>query len=210
MKRLELWIAATFAGSALILAGCASTPAVTPAAPANPTTSPASTDPPSPTPTPDGTTPPAPTPQTPSASPSNPDVEVPPAAAEHNERALVAIVLAQTTTGGTPIDLEWKHNRWEIELVAGKRLHEVYVSADGETIIKQESERADAEERALVKRAKVRMAAAIATVVATAPEAKVVNADLDTRRGDVVWEIDTTTGTSRERTLVNAVTGAVI
>ncbi|MCA0252230.1 MAG: PepSY domain-containing protein [Actinobacteria bacterium] len=54
------------------------------------------------------------------------------------------------------------------------------------------------------------MADAITTVVTATPDAVLVEADLDSRRGDVVWEIDTTVGNNRERTLVDAVTGSVI
>lgn len=142
-------------------------------------------------------------PPEPSPSPSS-------ALSEHNASALTAIETAQAATEGIAFNLDWSRNRWEIELIAGSRIHEVYLSADGTSITKQESERAEAEDRRLLEGAKVTMADAITTVVTATPDAVLVEADLDSRRGDVVWEIDTTVGNNRERTLVDAVTGSVI
>ena len=51
---------------------------------------------------------------------------------------------------------------------------------------------------------------AIATVTAATPDAMLVEADLETRRGDVAWEIHTGSGADRQRIFVNAVTGAVM
>lgn len=194
MTQLTVRAAVAAAGTALLLAGCASTP---PAAPPSSTeATPATT----PTPVETVTSPTAT--ESPSPEPS--------AQSEHNANALVAIETAQAATEGVAFNLDWTRNRWEIELIAGNRIHEVYLSADGTTITKQEAERAEAEDRRLLERAEVPMADAIATVVTATPDALVVEADLDTRRGEVVWEVDTTAGASRQRTLVNAVTGAVI
>ena len=200
MTYTSLRAAVAVAGAALLLAGCAGNPPApqSPSAPAEITTSAAATESPS---APAASESPS---ETPSESPAAG------AAAEHTANALAAIATAEAATEGTAFSLDWTRNRWEIELIAGNRLHEVYLSADGATITKQESERAEAEDRSLLGRAKVLMADAIATVTAATPDAMLVEADLDTRRGNVVWEIDTGTGTDRQRTYVDAVTGAVI
>lgn len=200
MTRLIVRAAVAAAGTALLLTGCASTPPVAP----SPTDTPSVTESPTPPPA-------SPTESTPSAS-ETPSESAPPGTdlAEHNANALKAIETAEADTQGVAFNLDWTRNRWEIELIAGSRIHEIYLSADGTTITKRESERAEAEDRRLLERAEVSMADAITTVVTATPDAIVVEADLDSRRGDVVWEVDTTVGNNRQRTLVDAVTGAVI
>ena len=148
-------------------------------------------------------------PSAPATSPSPSESPSVGAAAEHTANGLAAIATAEAATEGTAFTLDWTRNRWEIELLAGSRLHEVYLSADGTTITKQESERAEAEDRRLLDRAKVAISEAITTALAAAPDALLVEADLDSRRGNVVWEIDSTVGTARQRTLIDAVTGEV-
>ncbi|MGC4151735.1 MAG: PepSY domain-containing protein [Propionicimonas sp.] len=204
MTHLIVRAAAAAAGTALLLAGCASTPPTSPTPTQNT---------PSQTPTAVETSTPPTATETPSASPTGQTPSEPPPSAalsEHNASALVAIETAQAATEGVAFNLDWTRNRWEIELIAGSRIHEVYLSADGTSVTKQESERAEAEDLRLLERAEVPMGEAITTVVTATPDAIVVEADLDTRRSDVVWEVDTTVGNSRQRTLVNAVTGAVI
>lgn len=194
-------LAVATAGTALLLAGCASSP------PASP--SPTDT-PPAPVETVTVTMP-AESPSAPPTSEAPP--ESPPSSTDlsaHNASALTAIDTAQAATQGTAFNLDWTRNRWEIELIAGDRMHEVYLSADGTSITKQESERAEAEDRRLLELAKVPMADAITTAVAATPDAMLVEADLETRRGDVAWEIHTGSGTDRQRIFVDAVTGAVI
>lgn len=140
-----------------------------------------------------------------------PSESAPPAdsVSEHNAGALVAIQTAEAATEGIAFNIDWSRNRWEVELIAGNRIHEVYLSADGTSITKQESERAEAEDRALLSRAEVPMASAITTVVSATPQSLLIEADLDTRRGAVVWEIDVTVDNVRQRNYVDAVTGDV-
>lgn len=202
MTHSVLRLAAAAAGTALLLTGCASSP-------------PASGSPTDTLPAPVETvtvTVPA---ESPSAPPTSepPTESAPPSGAElsaHNASALTAIETAQAATQGVAFNLDWTRNRWEIELIAGDRMHEVYLSADGTSITKQESERAETEDRRLLERAKVPMADAITTAVASTPDAMLVEADLETRRGEVAWEIHTGSGTDRQRIFVDAVTGAVI
>lgn len=193
------------AGLVVLLTGCANQPATTPsaaetattpsAAPSSPVASPTPTD--SPTPTETATAAPV--------SPTAPATDL----SAHNASALVAIETAEKATEGTAFNLDWSRNRWEVELIAGNRIHEVYLSADGTSITKQESERAEAEDRALLRRAEVPMAQAITTVVEATPGAMLIEIDLDTRRGAVVWEVDVTVDNVRQRSYVDAVTGQV-
>lgn len=197
MAHFTFRTAVAAAGTAVLLTGCASSPAPAP--------SPSDT-PPAPVQTVTVTAPA----ESPSESPAS---EASPSGADlsaHNASALTAIATAQAATEGVAFNLDWTRNRWEVELIAGNRIHEVYLSADGTTITKQESERAEAEDRALLARATVPMADAITTAVATTPDAMLVEADLETRRGDVAWEIHTGSGADRQRIFVNAVTGAVM
>lgn len=182
-------------GTALLLAGCAGSPSVT-----DSVSPPAETVP----------APESPTPESPTSPSATPSAEPTAGTSEHNAAALAGIQTAEAATEGTAFSLDWSRNRWEIELIAGNRMHEVYLSADGTTITKQEAERAEAEDRGLLARAEVPMADAIATALAAVPDASVVEVDLDTRRSDLVWEVDTTVGNDRQRTLVNAVTGELV
>lgn len=205
MTRLIVRAVAAAAGTTMLLAGCAGTPSATPSPTVTPSATGTATAPPA------SETPSAPAGETPSApATSEAPSEPAPPGADHNANALKAIETAEADTEGVAFSLDWTRGRWEIELIAGSRIHEIYLSADGTSITKRESERAEAEDRGLLARAEVPMAEAITTVVTAAPDAIVVEADLDSRRGEVVWEVDTTAGNSRQRTRVNAVTGAVI
>lgn len=200
---IMLRIVSTVSATALLVVGCSGVPQPAPSAAPEPSLS-----------SPAGVGTPAETPatSTPTLVPTTapPTESVPaPAVSEHNQRALVAIETAQAATGGTAHELDWDHNRWEVNLIAGSLEHDVDLNAAGTTIVRKESERADAEDRNRIKRAKVTMADAITAALATVPGAKVVEVDLDTRSGELVWEVDTISNNTRQRILVDAITGAV-
>ncbi len=183
MSKLTRVTLATASGLAVLLSGCA------------PSTS-----------SPSGSTAP-PTSSAPSASPTTSTAGDP---AARKAAALGAIKTAEAAVNGTAFSLDWTSDRWELELIANGRMHDIYVSSDGTTIVRQSSDRADAEDVLLLGRAKVTMAEAVSKALETSPEATVVEADLDSRAGQPVWELDTITGTQRQRVRVDAVTGQII
>lgn len=131
-------------------------------------------------------------------------------ASEQAAGALAAITLAESTVGGQAFNLDWERGRWEIALIADGTEYELYVTADGAEVTKQESERAEREDIRLLESATLTMAEAINTALAANPTAELVEADLDTRRGATVWEIEVRGDSGRQVIHVDATTGEVL
>ncbi len=132
------------------------------------------------------------------------------APAARKAAALQAIQTAEGAVKGTAFSLDWSRNRWELEVIADGRMHDIYVESAGATIVRQSSSRAEAEDALLLRRAKVTMADALTTALGSSPDLTVVEVDLDSRAGQPLWEIDATSGSQRQRVRVDAVTGTII
>lgn len=163
-----------------------------------------------PVPTAPVTTSPSVTAATPTDSPTSaePTVSVSPSLSSRNAAALAAITTAEASADGTAYELEWTRDRWEVYVLAGTTVHEVRVSPDGQRVVRTESERAEAEDRALWGQVKIPMAQAIATVLAARP-GELVEADVDRRRGQVAWDVKIDEPPIRE-SYVDAVGGAIL
>lgn len=180
MTKLTRLTITAASGLALLLAGCAGAPA-------------------------------APSPSESASSPTasqTPSPDTAPAA--RKAAALQAIQTSESAVKGTAFSLDWTRDRWELEVIANGRMHDIYVDSAGATIVRQSSDRAEAEDVLLLRRAKVTMAEALTTALGTSPNAALLEVDLDSRAGQPLWEVDTMTGSERQRVRVDAVSGSVI
>ena len=117
----------------------------------------------------------------------------------------------------TSIETKRGGTRWNAQVVTPDGFeHELRIDGDGGSVLrgptKEDDDAADrAEHKARVKAAKLDYATAAEKVVAAVPGARIVELNLDDRRGRTVWEADLVgpDGTKHEVKL-DAASGAVV
>lgn len=125
------------------------------------------------------------------------------------EAGFAAVALAESEVPGSQaVELERDGRNWEVKVIAGDQKTEFHISVDGTQVLKREQGRADAEDVARLAQVQVGIVDAIRTAMDSQPGV-FIEADLDTERGQVVWEIEIRT--PREVTVhVDVASGQII
>lgn len=120
-----------------------------------------------------------------------------------------AVALAESEVPGSQaIELERDGRNWEVKVIEGDQQTEFYISLDGTQVLKREQGRADSRDVTRLAQVQVGIVDAIRTAMGSQPGV-FLEADLDTERGQVVWEIGIRT--PREVTVyVDVVSGKII
>lgn len=125
------------------------------------------------------------------------------------EVGFAAVALAESVVPGSQvIELDRGRSTWEVVAISGDQEFELVINADGTQVLRQEQERADTEDVARLAQAQVRIVDAIRTAM-TSVAGEFDEAELDTKRGQVVWEVEI--DTPQDVTVnVNAVSGQIV
>jgi uncharacterized membrane protein YkoI len=127
-----------------------------------------------------------------------------------NQSALDAIKTAEKAGEGAAVELDADANRWDVSVLDGQIEREIDVSDDGKSVIRKESDAADADDIARLQSVKRYIADAVKAAIAKVP-GDVDEADLESRKGKVVWEVSIDkTGGGLVNVFVDADTGEVV
>lgn len=116
----------------------------------------------------------------------------------------------------TLISIETEGNGWEVQTVTSDGTeHELLVSADGSSIIRNDTKQEDAEDKAKhqerVKAAKLDYRQAAQKMRSAVPNAQITELNLDTWRGTTVWEGDMYTSDGTKHSVkIDAASGEVL
>lgn len=130
------------------------------------------------------------------------------------DAAVAALQLAADTVSGEPLGIESDdhdgRDTWEISLAADATSVTVWISIDGTEVMDQERDDEPDDDVALLQSAEVSAIDALQTI-APLFSGTLDQLELDTRDGDVVWEIEIDRADrSSFDVIVDAVTGAVV
>lgn len=142
----------------------------------------------------------------PAPSPTHPTVIL----SERNQAAFRAIVTAEREVGGTAIEIDSDYKRWEVDVVVDWTEHELDISPDGNSVLRNENSDADTDDFRRLGAVSMYMIEATMLALSTTP-GDIAEVSLQTVNGTVVWDVtieQNTDGFAYVR--VNAATGEVL
>lgn len=140
---------------------------------------------------------------------SSPTTPLPPLSAR-NQIALAAIQTAEQAVNGTAIEIDSDYRRWEVDVLVDWTEHEIDISADGQTVLRQENSDADTDDFRRLSAVRRFMTEAIRTAVTRTP-GDIAEVSLQTVEGTVAWDVTIETQPGQFAYVrVNAASGEVL